>query len=287
MTWRRELLAGRDRLDATTRVLQRARLSVARKGMWEGSDVQWWWRTPRSSDDLALPVWFDDDGPVAAVGLTQWDTSCQVDAFCAPSCVNREMIWAATLEAAEKHCSTPLELLVPGDDELIRFALASGFELTNEESGTAWMEADQRAPYVARDGFSVRDRLEDAHRAHPMISRNGAAVQERLRQCSLYDPTLDLALYDDAGQLAGYALFWFDGVTHVGLLEPMRIEDAFQGRGLGHLLVTAGLERLANKGAQRIKVGFESDIARKLYFGAGFVQTSIDRLFRRAPSGAT
>ena len=30
--------------------------------------------------------------------------------------------------------------------------------------------------------------------------------------------------------------------------------------------------------ARRLKVGFETDAARNLYLGAGFVQTSIDRL---------
>src|ERR1035437_7129074 len=40
--------------------------------MWEGADVQWWWRRPRATDELALPVWFDEVGPVAAAGLTGW-----------------------------------------------------------------------------------------------------------------------------------------------------------------------------------------------------------------------
>jgi hypothetical protein len=32
--------------------------------MWEAADVQWWWRRPRATDELALPVWFDEFGPV-------------------------------------------------------------------------------------------------------------------------------------------------------------------------------------------------------------------------------
>jgi hypothetical protein len=34
--------------------------------MWEPTDVQWWWRRSRATDELALPVWFDEVGPVAA-----------------------------------------------------------------------------------------------------------------------------------------------------------------------------------------------------------------------------
>lgn len=66
-------LAALGRLNATTAVLQRARLADPFAGCWEAADVQWWWRRPRVTDDVPLPVWFDDVGPVAAVGLTAWD----------------------------------------------------------------------------------------------------------------------------------------------------------------------------------------------------------------------
>jgi len=64
MVVRRELLRGLGRLNATTTVLQRARLADPLGGMWEAADVQWWWRRPRATDELALPVWFDEVGPV-------------------------------------------------------------------------------------------------------------------------------------------------------------------------------------------------------------------------------
>jgi GNAT superfamily N-acetyltransferase len=114
-----------------------------------------------------------------------------------------------------------------------------------------------------------------------MIARNGESVQVRLRQCSLYDPTLDLAVEDAEGRAAGYALFWFDPTTSVGLLEPMRVEADYRRRGLARMLLSHGLDRLARKGALRLKVGFETDAARNLYLGAGFIQTSIDRLLIR------
>jgi predicted N-acetyltransferase YhbS len=114
-----------------------------------------------------------------------------------------------------------------------------------------------------------------------MVARNGELVEQRLRQCSLYDPALDLAVEAGDGTVAGYALCWFDRTTGVGLVEPMRVEDAYHRRGLGRMLLTHGLDRLARRGATRLKVGFESDPARSLYLGAGFVQTSVDRLLVR------
>lgn len=282
MACRRKLLRGLARLNATTAVLQRARLADPLVGMWEAADLQWWWGRPRATDELALPVWFDEVGPVAAAGLTASGDSWQADVFAVPSIVEAEDVWAATLQAAAAHRDKPLQLLVHEDDlPLVGLALQSGFAMTGELSGTAWMEAEQRPPVAQVDGFALVDRLARADRPHPMIARNGERIERRLRQCSLYDPTLDLAVEDAAGRVAGYALFWFDPTTLVGLLEPMRVEDEYQRRGLARMLLTGGLDRLARKGARRLKVGFSSDAARNLYLGAGFVQTSRDRLLAR------
>jgi GNAT superfamily N-acetyltransferase len=278
---RRELLGGLERLHATTKVLQRARLADRLGGMWEAADVQWWWRRPRATDELVLPVWFDEFGPVAAVGLSAWQDAWQADVFAVPSIVDVEVVWAATLEATAGHGGEALQVLVHEDDALVGLAMQCGFAMTDELSGTAWMDADQRPPVAQVDGFTIVDRVARAGRPHPMIARNGELVELRLRQCSLYDPTLDLAVEDADGGVAGYALFWFDPTTRVGLLEPMRVEDQYQRRGLARMLLTNGLDRLAREGARRLKVGFESDAARDLYLGAGFVQTSVDRLLTR------
>ncbi len=278
MALRRELLAGLERLSATTTVLQRARLADPLVGMWEAADVQWWWRRPRATDELALPVWFDGDGPVAAAGLTAWDDTWQTDVFAVPKIVGEEEVWAATLETTSEHPGSALQVLVSDDSLLAGIAIRSGFTVTDEVSGTGWMDADRRPDVSQVDGFTIVDRSTRTDRPHPMITRNGGAVERRLGQCSLYDPTLDLAVEGVDGRIAGYALFWFDPTTQVGLLEPMRVEDEYQRRGLARMLLTNGLDRLARKGARRLKVGFETDAARNLYLGAGFVQTSVDRL---------
>jgi GNAT superfamily N-acetyltransferase len=281
MVVRRELLGGLERLNATTTVLQRARLADPLVGMWEAADVQWWWRRPRVTDELALPVWFDEVGPVAAAGLTAWDDTWQADVFAVPSTVDEEEIWGATLEATSEHPGRPLQVLVSDQSPLAGLAIRSGFTVTDEVSGTGWMDPDQRPPVTQVDGFAIVDRSTRTDLPHPMVARNGELVEPRLQQCSLYDPTLDLAIEDVDGRIAGYALFWFDPTTTVGLLEPMRVEDEYQRRGLARMLLTNGLDRLAGKGARRLKVGFETDAARNLYLGAGFVQTSVDRLLIR------
>ena len=93
---RRERLRGLDRLSATTVVLRRARLAHPLGDMWEAADVQWWWRRPRPTAELALPVWFDEVGAAAAAGLTAWGDTWQADVFAVPSIVSEEDVWAAT-----------------------------------------------------------------------------------------------------------------------------------------------------------------------------------------------
>jgi ribosomal protein S18 acetylase RimI-like enzyme len=279
------MLRGLDRLNATTAILQRARLSHPLGDMWEAADVQWWWRRPRPTDDLALPVWFDEIGAVAAAGLTAWGDTWQSDVFAVPSSVSEHDVWAETLKAAAGHWRGDLQVLVFGDNApLAVLATQTGFAMTDQWSGTLWTDADRRPPVARVDGFTIVDRVTAGDCPHPMIARNGELVEARLRQCSLYDASLDLAVQNAEGGVAGYALFWFDPLTLVGLVEPMRVEDEYQRRGLARMLLTNGLDRLVRKGARRLKVGFETDAARNLYLGAGLVQTSVDRLFTRPAS---
>ena len=166
-------------------------------------------------------------------------------------------------------------MLVGDDDaELLGLLAGAGF-VAGERSGITWMDAGDR-PNIAPlpEGFVLVDRARETTRPHPMRQRSGEGVEARLRQCSLYDPALDLAVETADGRVAGYALFWFDPVTEVGLVEPMRVEDEYQRRGLARAMLTAGLDRLAKRGARRLKMGYATDAARALYVGAGFRVTS-------------
>ncbi len=78
------------------------------------------------------------------------------------------------------------------------------------------------------------------------------------------------------GQTAGYSLYRFDPVTKVGLVEPVRVEDEYARLGLARAMLTAGIDRLAQRGAQRIKIGYGSEEASARYQGVGFRPTSAD-----------
>jgi GNAT superfamily N-acetyltransferase len=274
-----------DYLTLVTQLLQRARLADAEAGLWEAADLQWWWRTPRSSDAIDHLFWLDDDGPVAGVVLTDWGRTwgCDPIVVHGNSSVSLPFVWARALEAIDTLRLEGVEVLVRDDDVALLDLLAEdGFVADDYLSGTTWMDAKDR-PRVAvlPGGFELVDRARDTNAPHPMERRNGEEVEARLRQCSLYDPALDLAVESADGQTAGYALFWFDPVTEVGLVEPMRVEDVYQRRGLARALLTAGVDRLAQRGARRLKVGYATDVARRLYVGAGFRVTSTDRSYQR------
>ena len=280
----RELRAsGLEYVELATGLLQRARLADGEAGVWEAADLQWW-RTPRRSDAVEQRFWLDDEGPVAAVALTDWRRAWGCDPLVVRgrSAVPLADVWAGALDAIDGLGLAEVETLArDDDDELVGLLAGSGFTPDPERSGITWMDADDRPDLVPLpNGFVLVDRARQSGKRHPMRRRSGEQVETRLRQCSLYDPELDLAVEAPDREVAGYALFWFDPVTHVGLVEPMRVEDAYQRRGLARALLTEGLDRLAKRGARRLKVGYATEAARALYVHAGFRETSTARSYR-------
>src|SRR3954469_9109533 len=70
---REQHLVGVHYLEAATALLRRVRNAHPTKGLYEAADLQWWWRTPRLTDDLGQLFWFDRLGrPEAAVIATDW-----------------------------------------------------------------------------------------------------------------------------------------------------------------------------------------------------------------------
>jgi predicted N-acetyltransferase YhbS len=285
VTTREVRVSGLEYLRLATALLQRARLADAEAGIWEAADLQWWWRTPRRSDTLPQRFWVDDDGPVAAVVLTEWRHAWGCEPLLVPGSSAPALadVWASALDAIDElSAGTVVEVSARDDDgALLALLEASGF-VAGPAYGETWLDPSER-PGTAPPppGFAIVDRLRERERPHPMRHRNGPAVEARLRECSLYDPELDLAVLSPDGEHAGYALFWHDAATGVGLLEPMRVEDAYQRRGLARALVADGIARLAQRGARRIKVSYASDAARRLYTGAGFRVASTSRVYAR------
>jgi ribosomal protein S18 acetylase RimI-like enzyme len=281
--------AGHEGLLLATALLQRARRADPQAGCWEAADVQWWWRRPRRSDEVEKLFWLDEDGPVAGVLLTSWtDGVWQCDPIVVPRTSGPEpdVVWGRALELAAEHAADGFEVPVSDDDRLLR-ELAQRAGLTaGDQDHTAWMAAaDRPAVPALPESFVLTDRTQRRDAPHPLRHRNGDRVAQRLERCPLYDPALDLAVETADGRVAGYSLYWFDPTTEVGLVEPVRVEEGFQRRGLARAMLCAGIDRLVTSGANRVKISYETDAAGALYRGVGFRWTS-NATWYRAGLGA-
>ncbi len=287
-------------LEAATALLQRVRNAHPTKGLYEAADLQWWWRASRSTDHLPQLFWFDHLGrPSAAVIATDWGDGVALAPIVMPDATPD---WIAhVIERGLAHASesgfAEVDLEVDRADELMREVLVGhGFAMEEDKTQgstvsvsvvEAWLAADAR-PEVGplHEGYRLSSRLDTMARAHHMTCRSAPEVETRLRQTSLYRPKLDLFVIDSSDKVAAYGLFWFDPATATGLVEPMRTEDDHQRRGLARHVLTAGVDRLAEAGAVRIKLCFKPDnaAARDLYLGVGFEPVKQTVVFSRRES---
>lgn len=274
---REQHLVGVHYLEAATLLLQRIRQAHPTKGLYEAADLQWWWRTPRSTDTLRQLFWLDLLGrPEAAVIATDWGERIALDPIVMPDATPD---WVAhVMERGLAHARElgfgAVELEVNRADEVLRETLMKhGFAIKEDGLVETWLAANAR-PDISplQEGYRLVSRLDTTVYPHHMIKRSGPDVEQRLRQTSLYRSDLDLVILDGDGSNAAHGLFWYDPETATGLVEPMRTEDDHQQRGLARHVLTTGLDLLAKAGAIRIKICFEpgNPAAKGLYLSVGF-----------------
>lgn len=281
---------GVEYLDAVTRLLQRRRLADPDGEVWEAADLQWWWPRDRHDDPDDVRVWYADDEPIAAAVLTRLRPdrlSC--DVLADPDC---EPAWEYVTQRCAQVDSAHIEMQLPEHATAVHDAARrAGFAPSDDTYSVSWLDpADRREPRKPLPpGYRIVTRADDRARPHWMIQRNGSSIEDGLSRCSLYDPGLDLAALAPDDTVAGYALFWPDLITGVGLVEPMRVEEAHAGQGVGAHLLDAGLRGLAARGCTRLKVSVEppNTPAVRLYTGAGFAASRIDRTWLYAGAGTS
>ncbi len=274
---REQHLSGLDALDAVTTLLQRVRLADPIAGSFDAGEVQWWWRTERSTDHFPQLFWFDHLGrPEAAVIATDWSDRVGLDPIVMPDTPSdwlTEVMERGVAHAAAGGFSS-IALEVDRDDHhFVSWLTDRGFVGGEDGLVETWLAVRDRPPISSLDeGYRLLRRSETLDRPHHMSAWSGRDEEPRLRQTSLYRSDLDLVVHDADGDVAAYGLFWFDPVTRTGVVEPMRTLDAHQGRGLARHVLTAGIDLLASAGAERVKICFEMDnpAARHLYLSVGF-----------------
>lgn len=274
--WREEHRTGRASLEAVTALLQRIRAAHPTACLYEAADLQWWWRMPRPTDDVPQLFWFDDTGrPAAAAIVTAWRDHVAVDPLILPEAGPGRLV--DVLERGLAHAASlgyeAVSLEVdPAEHDVTDWLGRHGF---TEDDGMfeGWLDTATRPPVSAlADGYRLRSRQQEPAGTHHLAARSGPEVEARLQQTSLYRQDLDLLVLGPDGDVAASGLFWFDPVTATGLVEPMRTEEAHQRRGLARHVLTAGIARLAEAGARRVKICWEPDhpASGPLYTSVGF-----------------
>ncbi len=297
---REELRVGLDYLDAVTTLLQRVRSAHPTHGSYQAAELQWWWGVRRSTDDFDQLFWFDDLGrPAAAFVVTDFgdgSSALYEDPTLVvvlmpdtdPSLV-AHVVERGLAQLGENGIGA-VELEVDrADDVMIGMLSGHGFTRKGDGMIECWMEAGSR-PGISPlpDGYRLLRRSDTTGRPHHMTHPRRPDVEQRLQQTSLYRPDLDLVVLDCSDEVAAYGLFWFDPVTATGVVEPMRTHDDHQRRGLARHILTAGVELLAQAGAERISIAFHPDnpASGHLYRSVGFEPHRQTDLWSRGPETA-
>ncbi len=292
---REEHRSGIEYLQAVTALLQRNRAAHPTAGLFEAADLQWWWaQRPRRTDVAPQLLWVDDEGrPVAAVSATAFENEVQLDPLVLPDATPewRVHVMERGLAHAEEWVDGALCLEVDQIDRALAAAL-TGWGFACEPDGglvETWLAAADRpsiSPLAA--GYRLTSRADHPDGPHPTAGRNHQDIEARLQQTSLYRADLDLIVWAADGLPAAHGLFWYDPVSATGLVEPMRTEDAHQRRGLARHVLTSGIDRLVDAGAERIKICFDpsNPASSHLYLDVGFVPARRNDRFTRAAAGA-
>ncbi|MEO1294406.1 MAG: hypothetical protein AAFW75_01125, partial [Cyanobacteria bacterium J06636_16] len=198
---REEYRVGTEYLEAATALLQRIRSVHPTKGLYEAADLQWWWRTPRLTDNLGQLFWLDHtDCPEAAAIVTDWGDGIALDPIVMP---DASPDWVAqVVESGLAHASAfgfeVVEVESDRADQVLREVLVGhGFTIKEDGLIETWLAADTR-PNISplHEDYRLSSRLDTRSRPHHLTKRSGPAVERRLLQTSLYRPDLDLVIFD-------------------------------------------------------------------------------------------
>jgi len=110
-----------------------------------------------------------------------------------------------------------------------------------------------------------------------------AEAYRRLQAAPLYRPDLDVMVVTPSGELACYALGWYDPASRTGLMEPVGTHVNFRRQGLGRCLIREMTRRLVVLGGQKVTIGSyeRNQAATRLYQSAGYSLNGFWMDFRR------
>lgn len=226
-------------------------------------DLVWWLRKNATTDPTkALELFFDDQGEVQ--GLAFYDSGWAILQGQAdlPDQVWDEMVASAVAKADGELVIQPHE----SDSGQLEALRRAGFAATPNRM-LRLVHAARPADLEAVDlpaGFRFADMSggevssEARVNLHQQVwssAKHTLEVYRRMQDAPLYRPDLDLMVVAPSGDLACYAVGWFDPDSGTGLMEPVGTHTDFRRQGLGKRLIREMTRRMVALGAQKITIG--------------------------------
>ncbi len=244
-------------------------------------DLVWWLHKNMSTDrTTALELFFDEQGAVQ--GLTFFDGASWALLQGTPGLpvhVWNHMVASVIAKAEGELVFQPHEW----DTEQLAALQRAGFAPTvnrmlrlEHVAGASDQEAVDLPPGFRFADMSQGDIGAEARvKLHQHVWNSAKHTLEaygRLQAAPLYRPDLDVMVVAPSGELACYALGWFDPGSRTGLMEPVGTHQAFRRQGLGKRLIRELTRRMGALGAQKITIGsYEKNQASTgLYQSAGY-----------------
>ncbi len=242
-------------------------------------DLEWWLVNEDDPEALRTSrLWFEDDQLIAF----SWPNGRLLDLTSHPE--HRELEAAILDDWIAGQTDQDVTLLVnvlESDASRVDILKARGF-VANERGYNVWSQPLAEAPPALplADGYAVRSfageqEIESrvaAHRSAFHPSQMTVEKHRRAMASPIYRQDLDLVAVAPDGEIASYALVWFDEVNRKGLFEPVGTHADHRRRGLSRCVIQEGLCRLHALGATMAYVNSNADDvpSNGLYAACGF-----------------
>lgn len=87
-----------------------------------------------------------------------------------------------------------------------------------------------------------------------------------MRNAPDYIPEYDVVILDQNNEVAAFTTLWYDELNKIGILEPVGTIPKYRNKGLGKAVIYEAINRVKDKGVERIFVGSDHSF----YLSMGF-----------------
>lgn len=246
-----------------------------------------WWRCQSDDPDQEIAtarLWFTSAGDLAGFA---WPVDDEVDIFALPAHKDLEdtmIAWAEESRLRRQTDGAAVTFQVQSfDSDAARQAILKrrGYVYDSPHIVYRQRSIDAPPPPTALPaGYTIRlmDGEHDiagrvaAHRDAFAPSKMTEARYRYAMASPTYRPDLDLIVADANDDVAAFTTIWLDAENRFGVFEPVGCHAAHRRQGLARAVITDGLRRLHDLGADRAIIGSDHDNegSNRLYESLGF-----------------